>query len=638
MCGITGAVWTERDRAVDEPLLRTMADAIRHRGPDDEGYYWSDLGVTSYGKLLPGVALGFRRLAIIDLVTGHQPLSNEDGSIWVVFNGEIYNYRALRRRLEGNGHTFRTQSDTESIVHLYEDEELDAFAHLNGMFAIAIWDARRGRLVLARDRMGEKPLVYCRQPGRLLFASEIKSLLKVPGVPRKLNYQALDEYLTYQYVPFPHTIYQGIEKLPPAHFAVYENGQLKVAPYWSLPQGKPELGSVRERREEFAYLLADAVEMRLQSDVPLGAFLSGGVDSSLIVALMCRLSGNKVRTFSIGFPQREYDERRFARMVAAHLGTEHEEFEVTPDAVEILPRLVYQYDEPFADSSAVPTWYLSQLTRRHVTVALTGDGGDELFLGYPRYVAMLWSAALERCGPLQAVVAARLWRQLPAPARQKSRLRQWKRFSENLAKPPLERYLDWIAIFQEFRRAQLYTDELIAQLPDEDPRWFLKKYWSAADGDATSAVARLDLQTYLPCDLMHKVDMASMAHALECRQPMLDHRVVEWAAMLPRQAKLRWLKGKRIVRQTFGHLLPKAIWTRPKMGFGVPLDHWLRGELRPLLQEVLLGCDGSVGTLFRRDTVEQLIGDHLERRFDHAYRLWALLVFELWRRHWQPEL
>jgi asparagine synthase (glutamine-hydrolysing) len=636
MCGITGAVWTDASLAVDQDCLRRMTDVLRHRGPDEEGFYHS--GLPGDGGVVPGVALGFRRLAIIDLATGHQPLANEDGTVWVVFNGEIYNYRALRRRLEGNGHIFRTHSDTESIVHLYEDEGVECFSHLNGMFAIAIWDTRRRRLILARDRLGEKPLVYYHQPGRLLFGSELKAILQAPGVPRRLNYQALDEYLTYQYVPFPHTIYKDIHKLPPAHYAIYEQDRMQVVRYWEPPQTTTRPPSAEQVAEELNTLLADAVRLRLQSDVPLGAFLSGGIDSSLVVAMMCRHAEGRVRTFSIGFPHSDYDERRYARQVAEHLGTEHEEFEVTPDAVEILPRLVYHYDEPFADSSAVPTWYLSELTRRHVTVALTGDGGDELFLGYPRYVAMRWSGAIERSGWLRSWVASPLWQRLPAPARQKSRLRQWKRFAETMARPPLDRYLDWIAIFQEHRRALLYSQETIARLPDQDPRWFLQKHWPPQESDLVHAVARLDLQTYLPCDLMYKVDTASMAHALECRQPMLDHRLVEWAARLPRAWKLRWWKGKRVLRDVFGRLLPPAIWRRRKMGFGVPLDHWFRGPLQPLLHDLLLASDSSANTLFRRETIATLIEEHTQSRFDHAYRLWALLVFEMWRRQWNPEL
>ncbi|GIW94067.1 MAG: asparagine synthetase B [Pirellulaceae bacterium] len=637
MCGIAGAVWYDPEWVIDEAVLERMTDRLRHRGPDDAGCYWSPVGDSTSGRHQPRVALGFRRLAIIDLQTGHQPLCNEDGTVWVVFNGEIYNYRALRRRLEGNGHRFRTQSDTETIVHLYEDEGIDCFRHLNGMFAIAIWDGRHERLVLARDRFGEKPLVYYHQSGRLAFASELKSLLEIPGIPKRIDYHALDQYFTYQYVPYPHTIYRDIAKLPPAHYAVYDKQQLTLGRYWNLPAEPETPGDYRECQEQLRWLLEDAVALRLQSDVPLGAFLSGGIDSSLVVALMQKSASHPVRTFSIGFPDRDYDERRFAEQVARHVGTEHETFEVTPDAVAVLPELVYHYDEPFADSSAIPTWYLAQLTRQHVTVALTGDGGDELFLGYPRYWAILWSSRLERIDALRRCVAWRGWQRLPAPARQKSRIRQWKRFCETLALEPAERYVEWVSIFSERRRAELYSEALIESLPDEDPRRFLLDRWPVC-ADSAAAAARLDLETYLPCDLMCKVDTASMAHSLECRQPFLDHRLAELVVALPRTWKLTGWRGKQLLRHTFFDLLPRAIWQRSKMGFGVPLDIWFRGPLQPLAKDLLLGSQSSAGTLFRREAIERWLAEHISGTFNHAYRLWALLVFEAWRQKWNPEL
>ncbi len=636
MCGIVGAVWHFPEKRIDQATLKRMTDALHHRGPDEEGYWFPSPVVDAVGKTI-GRAFGFRRLSIIDLQTGHQPLSNEDGSIWLVFNGEIYNYRSLRRRLEGNGHRFRTQSDSETIVHLYEDEGVDCFQHLNGMFAIAIWDERSQRLVLARDRFGEKPLVYVHQPGRLVFASELKSLLELPDVPRSLNYQALDEYLTYQYVPYPHTIYRHISKLPPAHYAIYEKDRLSLHAYWRLPEEQGVPPKYHQFQEELRALLEETVALRMQSDVPLGAFLSGGIDSSLVVALMKRVTDD-VRTFTIGFPVHDYDERQYAARVAQHVGTEHETFEVTPDAVAILPELVHYYDEPFADSSAIPTWYLSRLTRQRVTVALTGDGGDELFLGYPRYWAMQWSWMLEKVEPLRNILAWRLWQRLPAPIHQKSRIRQWKRFCETLSLPAHERYIEWVSIFAESRRAALYTDELIATLPDEDPRQFLRSYWPKGNVDPVAAAAHIDLQTYLPCDLMHKVDIASMAHSLECRQPFLDHRLVERVVALPRSWKLSWWRGKQLIRRTFGDLLPPVIWRRAKMGFGVPLDHWFRGPLQTLAKEILLGSQSSIGTLFRREAVEQLIDEHVTGRFNHSFRLWALIMFEAWRQKWRPEM
>jgi asparagine synthase (glutamine-hydrolysing) len=625
MCGITGAVWTEPQKAIDEATLRRMVTVLAHRGPDDEGTHCA-----------PGVALGHRRLAIIDVAGGRQPMSNEDGSVWIVFNGEIYNFRELRRRLEGKGHRFKTRSDTETIVHLYEDEGLEFAQHLNGMFALAIWDASRRQLVLARDRLGEKPLVYRLEPGRLLFASELKSLLEVPGIPRELDPQALDAYLTYQYVPHPQTIYRGICKLPPAHVAVYREGRLDVRCYWQpdfqVEEDRPAEDYARELRE----LMTSSVEMRLESDVPLGAFLSGGTDSTIVVGLMQQLSKQPVRTFSIGFPVAEYDETRYARIVAERLGTVHQEFRVEPNAVEVLPKLVWHYDEPFADSSAVPTWYVSQVTREHVTVALTGDGGDELFAGYPRYQAVWLAAYFDRLPRIvRRALAGRYWQSLPASPRQKSLLRRWKRFTEMLGLPPLQRYLQWIAIFNEVRRAELYAEDFAATLPESDPLEFLAAKAARGSGrDPVTAISLADLTTYLPCDLMTKVDIASMAHGLETRPPFLDHRVVELAARMPVRHKFRWGRGKWILRRAFGDLLPPEVQKRPKMGFGVPLDHWFRGPLADLAREVLLDGRTLGRGLFRPQAVRGLVESHVSGRFDHSYRLWALLVLELWQRRW----
>jgi asparagine synthase (glutamine-hydrolysing) len=635
VCGITGAIWTAPQLAIDQPLLQRMTDVLRHRGPDDDGFYASDYRLDPPYGAVPGVGLGFRRLSIIDVAGGHQPMSNEDGTVWIVFNGEIYNFPELRHRLEGAGHAFATRSDTETIVHLYEDEGPECFRHLNGMFAVAIWDARRRQLVLGRDRLGKKPLVYRHEPGRLSFASELKSLLEIPGTPRDLDPSALDEYLTYQYVPHPKTIFRSIRKLPPGHYAVYREDRLQVQPYWepdfNAELQMPEAEAIERLRET----LESSVALRLQSEVPLGAFLSGGVDSSLIVAIAQRKSNRPLKTFSIGFPIAEYDETRYARRVAEHLGTEHHEFQVTPDGVQILPQLIWHYDEPFADSSAIPTWYVSQLTRQHVTVALSGDGGDELFAGYPRYKAVALAAALDRCWPLRRVFGAGIWQRLPSSSRQKSTVRRFKRFCEVLRTPPSRRYLDWVGIFNEASRAALYRDDFLAALPDSDPAGFLQAALAQAGArDAVSAFSLADLVTYLPCDLMTKVDIASMAHSLECRQPFLDYRLVELAASFPAAWKYRRGIGKRILRRAFGDLLPTEIWTRRKMGFGVPLDHWFRDELRPLTHDVLLSPTARCGAYFRLDAVRQMVEDHEQGRFNHCYRLWTLLVLELWLQRW----
>jgi asparagine synthase (glutamine-hydrolysing) len=637
MCGITGAIWTDPARAIDPPLLQRMTDCLRHRGPDGEGKYYSEYRFRPPYESMPGVALGHRRLSIIDLATGAQPMSNEDGSVWITFNGEIYNYLDLRRRLEGSGHKFRTDSDTETIVHLYEDEGPECFSHLNGMFAIAIWDARRRRLVLGRDRLGKKPLVYRHEAGRLLFASELKSLLEVPGLPREIDPAAVDEYLTYQYIPYPKTIFRGFRKLPPGCFAVYQDDQLQVRPYWRPDFSQERRLTKRTAIEELRELLDSAVQLRMRSDVPLGAFLSGGVDSSIVVALMQQHSIEPVKTFTIGFPVPEYDESKYAEAVARHLKTDHRVLEVKPDALEVLPKLAYHYDEPFADSSAIPTWYVSQLTRQHVTVALSGDGGDELFAGYPRYRAALLASRIDRIPVVRSIVTSRIWQWLPSSGRQKSLLRRIKRFSEASGLPPERRYLDWISVFQERLRGDLYRDEFLAQLTT-DPATFVRSTWKRCQGrDIVTCASLTDLTTYLPCALMTKVDIASMAHGLECRAPLLDYRVVEFAAALPVGYKYRRGRGKWLLREAFGHLLPREVFTRRKMGFGVPLDYWFRGELKSLTADLLLAPTARCHEFLRPESIQALWDAHQQRHYDHSARLWALVMLELWLREWSAE-
>ena len=636
MCGIAGGIWAHDAPGLTQSMLARMTDAIAHRGPDDQGHLI--LPPKRHPSLVgarpsPGVALGFRRLSIIDLSTGHQPLGNEDGSIQIVFNGEIYNYQDLRHRLEGSDHTFRTQTDTETIVHLYEDLGLDCFEHLNGMFALAIWDQRRERLVLARDRMGKKPLFYTIQNGQLFFASELKSLLTLPSIRREIDPGAIDLYLTYQYIPHPHSIYKGIHKLPPGHFAVFENGQLKIQRFWNIDWSREIAISKRDASEQLREILTDSVKIRLRSDVPLGAFLSGGIDSSLIVAIAQKQLETPIQTFSIGFSEADFDETHYAKMVADHVGTKHERFEVTPDAMSILDQLVYQYDEPFGDSSAVPTWYLCEMTRRHVTVALSGDGGDELFGGYERYRALKLSGQLQSWLPVGWMSQSSWIKRLPDSNARRSFLRRVRRFCEALGQPPVERYMNWIQIFGEASRLDLYQDSFIEQLPDRNPVSFLKDAWrNAGKRDLVSCASTSDLQTYMPCDLMTKIDIASMAHSLEARQPMLDYRLVEWAASLPSHLKLRGKQGKRLLMDTYYDELPKEIWHRPKMGFGVPIAKWFRTSLRDRTYDALLSKDAKCHEFFRREAISTLVEDHMSGRTSNGYRLWNLLFLELWLR------
>ena len=571
MCGICGAAWLDSDPGLPEEALGRMTARLVHRGPDDSGTYRD-----------ANVALGFRRLAIVDLPGGHQPLGNEDGTIWTVFNGEIYNFPALRRRLEARGHDLRSTGDTEVLVHLYEDEGPGLFAHLRGMFALAIWDAPRRRLVVGRDRLGQKPLVYRHDPstGRITFASELKALLTLPtaDIPRAVDPVALDEYLTYGYVPSPATILRGVHKLPPAHYAVWEEGKLALHRYW-MPDFDHEVDRpLADAAAELRSTLDDAVREQMVADVPLGAFLSGGVDSSIVVALMQRASTRPVKTFSIGFGDPKFDETGYAELVARRLGTEHQTFRVEPDTWATLPALAEQFDEPFADSSSLPTWFVARETRRHVTVALTGDAGDELFGGYDRYRAVALAAELDRRLPARARgwLGGPLARAIPASSQAKTRLRAAQRFLARLDQPPDRRYLGWVAMFDESSRTDLYSPDFLdhlAQLGGGDPAAILVEALNAAPRrDPVTRATVADLLTYLPGDLLAKVDQASMAHSLECRSPFLDHRVVELALALPVAHKLR-LRGGRskvVLKAACADLIPPEILTRPQDGFWRP--------------------------------------------------------------------
>jgi asparagine synthase (glutamine-hydrolysing) len=635
MCGIAGAAWSDPDRMLSEPDLTAMMLRLVHRGPDDSGVYRDN-----------HAALGFRRLSIVDLAGGHQPLSNEHGTVWTVFNGEIYNFAALRRRLEARGHALRSSGDTEVLVHLYEDEGTGMFALLRGMFALALWDAPRRRLVLARDRLGQKPLLYRHDGTRIIFGSELKALLALSArdVPRRVDAIALDRYLTYGYVPHPLTILEGTAKLPPAHYAVWQDGRLEIVRYWNPDWGLEHDWTPQEEIEQLRATMSDAVREQMVADVPLGAFLSGGIDSTIIVGLMQQASSQPVRTFSIGFDDPAFDESHYAQLAAQHLGTEHHAIRVTPRAWETLPALAWQFDEPFADSSALPTWYVARETRRGVTVALTGDAGDELFAGYDRYRAVAFTSLLDRL-PTRSrnVLGGPVARALPISVRAKTRLRKVRRVLEAVGKPPVERYLGWICALDERLRGALYSPELIAAIAAAnadpralDPATVLEGAMAMAPNrDPVTRSMVADLLTYLPCDLLMKVDMASMAHSLECRSPFLDHRVVELALAMPinRKLRLRGGRSKVVLKQAFAALLPPAIRHRPKMGFGVPLDRWFRGELKNELRSVLLDPLALGRGLFQPEMVAGLVHEHVDGRRDHTQQLWTLLMLELWFRH-----
>lgn len=638
MCGIAGGSWTTEGARLSEVTLRRMTDVIRHRGPDDSGDYFS----TSPGG---HAALGFRRLSIIDLSGGHQPMSNEDATVWIVFNGEVYNYRELKPELEQRGHQFRTASDTECIVHAYEEWGNDCVNHLRGMFAFAIWNDRRRTLFLARDRMGQKPLIYRLHQGQLTFASEIKSLLQVPGAPRDVDPYALADFVTLQYVPHPRTMLRGYSKLPPAHWGEFDatTGELVVRRYWEPPFRRMETEkdsrpdkqgnlSLADWKEGLRKTLTEAVRLRMRSDVPFGAFLSGGVDSTIITGLMQQQSSRPVKTFSIGFSESAFDERSYARKAAAQLKTDHHEFVVDPSSIEMLPKLTWHFDEPFADSSAIPTMSLSQLTRQHVTVALTGDGGDELFAGYDRYLAVELASRIDRWPWfLRSMMTSPLWQRFPASVRQKSRVRQAKRFLAALGQSPERRYANWVSIYDDSRRPRLFSQDFLQTLGGYDSASFLiEAYNRCFEKNFVQRTTCVDMETYLPCDILTKVDIASMAFSLECRSPFMDHEVVELAARMPVEFKLAGRRGKRILIDTFADLIPSSIQTRRKMGFGVPIDHWFRNSLRGLLVDTLLSRQCLDRGYFDPKAVRLLVDEHTTSRWDHSARLWLLLVFELW--------
>jgi asparagine synthase (glutamine-hydrolysing) len=621
MCGIAGKVWP-RHEVADAALVRRMTAVLRHRGPDDEGIW-----------VQHPVGLGSRRLAVIDLsCRARQPITNEDGSLHVVFNGEIYNFSSLRQELERKGHRFRSDTDTEALVHLYEEEGVECLRHLRGMFAFALWDAPRQTLFLARDRLGKKPLFYRHDGEGLVFASEPKAILQDPSVRAEPDLAALDDYLTYGYVPSPWSAFRGLRKLPPAHYLLARGADLTVERYWSLRHRPVRTEPEPALLEEFLALLEDAVRLRLVSDVPLGALLSGGLDSSTVVALMRRLTSGPVRTFSIGFDRPEYDELVYARQVARHLETEHHELVLKPDAVSLLPRLVWHYDEPFADSSALPAMWLCEMAREFVTVALSGDGGDETFAGYDRYRAARvagWSDA----APLGVRRTLGRALSLLPPGPPKSVRHGLRRFGDAIVLDARRRYGRWLTVVDDDTKAELYTREFAAEVAGNDPLALLDAAYTASDAPSfVGATMHADVQLYLPDDLLVKMDIASMAHSLEVRSPLLDHQVVEFAARLPLSLKLRGLTQKYLVKRAMRGVLPDRVLRRRKMGFAVPIDHWFRDELRELAYDVLLDRRATARGYFRPGVVRRYLDEHVAGTARHHAQLWALLGLELWHR------
>ncbi|MFM8552515.1 MAG: asparagine synthase (glutamine-hydrolyzing) [Nitrospiraceae bacterium] len=619
MCGIAGQITADR-RPVDPRAIAAMGASLRHRGPDDAGVY-----------VRGHVGLAHQRLSILDLSrAGHQPMSNEAGTVWIAFNGEIYNYEELRGRLR-SPRAFRSRTDTEVVLALYEDYGVECLRLLRGMFAIAIWDEPRQRLMLARDRLGKKPLFYSVDQRGLRFASELKALVLEGPVPA-VDPIAVHHYLTFQYVPTPRTIFQGIRKLPPGHLLVYEQGKVSESAYWSLHyDDKPAGRSEADCREEFLSLLTESVKLRLASDVPLGAFLSGGVDSSTVVAIMSRLMDRPVTTFSIGFKEKAFNELPYARDVAARFGADHHEFVVEPSAVDLLPTLVRVYDEPFADASAIPTYYVSQLSRQFVTVVLNGDGGDELLAGYPRY----------HYTPFDSLSA----RWLSGPARERiSRLLAFvpsnvpglKRAHNRLARvlvPFSRTYLNRVCYFLPEEKTRLYTDDFIDAVKGEDSFTLLSDWFEGAQAaELLDRLLSVDTRSYLPDDLLVKVDRATMAHGLEARSPLLDHRLMEFCARLPLSMKVRDGQGKYLLKSAMRGTLSDQVLDREKMGFGVPTDRWFREDCREFVQDTLLSTRALQRGYFQPKALRTLVEEQQRGATSYGSRAYALLMLELWHQ------
>src|ERR1700693_251358 len=620
MCGIAGAVSTTRESNITEALVHHMCDQIVYRGPDDEGLYVAD-----------GSGLGMRRLSIIDLSGGHPPVFNEDRSSWIVFNGEIYNFPDLRSQLESRGHRFLTHSDTEVIIHLYEDMGADCVTKLRGMFGLAIYDKTKRKLTLARDRLGKKPLHYALHNGNLYFASEIKSILAVVPELAEVNSQGLLEYLYYGYVPDPITAFTGIQKLPPGHLLEFQDGKIRIRQYWDLPEYNTHVPKNEEEcLEELEQRLLEATKIRLISDVPLGAFLSGGTDSSTIVALMARASSGPVKTFSIGFTKDDFNEASYARMVADKFGTDHHEMILEPEVVQTVEHLTSSLEEPFGDSSMLPTYYVSQMARQHVTVALSGDGGDEIFGGYDRYRIHAGRRIFEHIpGWARKFYRDQVFPRLPNSL-------QGRKFSYNVALPWQERYVDGPSCLPAFERDPplLSPDFRHILTCGDDPGNVLRRYFAQAPAkDPVDQLLYVDTKTYMVGDILTKVDRMSMLNSLEVRVPILDHVFVEWVTGLPPKWKMRGKDQKYILRKLAERVgVPREVLYRQKQGFTLPLDHWLRNELKEMLM-ILLEPRTLDRGYFVADGIRKLMDDHLNRGRTHTGRLWRLLMFELWHRN-----
>ena len=624
MCGICGKI--SLGGVLDETLIRKMCKVLAHRGPDDEGVF--------IGSKL-NVGLGHRRLSIIDLSpAGHQPMCNEDGYIWLVVNGEIYNFMELREILEKKGHIFKSHTDIEVILHLYEEKGIDCVNDLRGPFAFALWDEKKGRLFLARDRIGKKPLYYIFRNRTLIFGSEIKAILQDPEVMVEVNRPAISDYLSYGYTPTPETMFKDIMKLPPAHFMIYENGNIRLERYWELDFSKKVSFSEGEFCERIMNLLEEATRIRLISDVPLGVFLSGGIDSSTVTYMMKRLNSGPVKTFSIGFDEESYSELKYARIVAEYFGTEHHEYIVRPKAVEVLPKLVWHYNEPYADSSCLPSFYVSEMTAQSVKVALNGDGGDEGFGGYERWMANRYGELINKIPvPFRNRIIKLIAKAIPGSLEFKDFKTRLKRFLMMVEEPYNKRHYNWVTIFRDNEKEQLFSSEFKKEIGLKDSFSYLEKAFEECSAkDIIDMVMCVDIKTNLLDDLLVKMDVATMANSLEGRSPFLDHKVMEFCASMPSRMKVRGMVLKYIIKKALRSKLPEEILSRGKMGFGVPLDNWFRNELRNYAYEVLLSDRAMNRGYFKREAIKNLLDEHCRGVANNGAKIWSLLFLELWHR------
>lgn len=619
MCGICGLSFRSENQLVEESLLRQMCNTIVHRGPDDEG-------IQAFGSF----GLGMRRLSIIDLAGGHQPQYNEDKSIAVVFNGEIYNYQELRSELIGKGHRFQTDSDTESIIHAYEEFGIDCVKRFNGMFAFALLDQKKKQLIIARDRVGIKPLFYYLDGRVFAFGSELKTILEIPNLDKSIDLEAVNLFLTYEYIPSPYCIFKKVRKLPPGHVLVYRNHEINIHKYWDI-ECEP-VQSQADYEEELRAVLKDAVKLRLISDVPLGAFLSGGIDSSTIVGLMAQIMNRPVKTFSIGFEDQSYNELEYARAVARKYQTEHTEFIIQPDVVDLVDKLVFYLDEPIGDFSIFPTYLVSKMARDYVTVSLSGDGGDELFAGYDTYVADKVSRPFGlipraiRTGILKPLVDL-----LPPQEQKKGLINMARRFVEGVTYPDDLQHVRWMIFLSAIDRHQLFVPDIGRMVNGESSYEFIRQYFGqSARMDRINQQNFVDFKTYLVDNILVKVDRMSMGTSLEARVPFLDHRVVELAFRMPGDIKLKGKDTKHILKRAMKEILPDEIINRDKQGFSIPIKNWLREELRPMMTDLLESSRLNQQGIFNAPFIDALVKEHLNGTENHSHRLWALMMFQMW--------